>query len=276
MNKQYTSNVENKRLNFEEPERTVGQHILPQQIWRDGALLPGSPDDLSFKVPELVNNVVTQTAYIKDGQTIIPLVEKIEKLPLTKVTGTTNVFHNERLTNLIGREFDKDPTNKKSSWQYLLYADDVELAYDAGKQIVDVASGNLYFTSEDFINNLKDEQFTISFYKYVGRTGFLGATDNEQDVYGGIDIPFRDDIKLIKDADDDSRTANFVLAGEESNTIYILPKTGETFIDDNLEKDDLGVTKSLNTSKGVVMLQENYQEIDWEIGLHNGGAWLPI
>jgi len=23
------------------------------------------------------------------------------------------------------------------------------------------------------------------------------------------------------------------------------------------------------------MLQENYQEIDWNIGWHNGGAWLP-
>lgn len=275
MNKEYTSNVEKSRLNFEEPERTKGQHILPQQIWRDGALLPGSPDDLSFKVPEIVDNVVTQTAYIKDGQTIIPLVEKIEKLPLTKVVGTINVFHNDKLSNLIGREFDKDPTNKKSSWQYTVYADDVELAYDAGKQIIDVASGNLYFTSEDFINNLNNEQFTISFYKYVGRTGFLGAADNEQDSYGGVDIPFRDDLKLLKDADNDNRTASFVLYGDEGNTIYILPKSGETFVNKNIDIDDLGVTKSIDGNKGVVMLQENYQEIDWEIGLHNGGAWLP-
>lgn len=275
MNKEYTSNVEKNRLNFEEPERTKGQHILPQQIWRDGALIPGSPDDLSFKVPELIDNVVTQTAYINDGQTVIPLVEKIEKLPLTKVTGTINVFHNDRLSNLIGREFDKDPTDKKSSWQYVLYADDVELAYDAGKQIIDVASGNLYFTNEDFINGLKDEQFAISFYRYVGRTGFLGSIDNAQDNYGGIDIPFRDNIKLIKDADNDSTTANFMLYSDEGNTVYILPRSGEAFINENLDIDDLGTTKSLNSNKGVVMLQENYQEIDWNIGVHNGGAWLP-
>lgn len=274
--KKYTSNTEFKRLNIEEPQLTNGQHILPQQIWRDGALIPGSPDDLSFKVPELENNIAVQYSYINDGQTAVPLVEKIEKLPLTKLAGTKNVFHNDLLINLIGREFDNDPTNKKKSWQYILYSDDTELAYDVGTQYIDVAAGNLYFTNKDFIDSLSsDDNFYITFYKYVGRTGFLGASNNEQDIYGGIDIPFRDDIKLLKDADNDNTTANFVLNGDEGNTIYILPRAGEAFIDTDMDIDELGKTTSKNYKKGVVMLQENYQEVDWEIGLHNGGAWLP-
>ena len=40
MDKLYTSNTEDKRLNIEEPNLIMGRHVLPQQIWRDGALIP--------------------------------------------------------------------------------------------------------------------------------------------------------------------------------------------------------------------------------------------
>lgn len=275
MDKKYTSNVEDKRLNIEEQQLTMGQHILPQQIWRDGALIPGSPDDLEFKAPELENGVAVQFNYFKDGQTVHGLVEKINRLPLNKVKGTANVFYNDMLVNLIGREFDNDPTNKKKSWQYIIYSKDGELAYGVGDPFVDIASGNLLFRNEEFVKANTEDTFYITFYKYIGRTGFLGATDNEQDEYGGIDIPFRDDVKLIKDADNDNITANFVLAGEEGNTIYVLPNAAQVYTDENIELDEYGKSTSLNHLKGVVMLQENYQEIDWNIGWHNGGVWLP-
>lgn len=275
MSKTYTSNTEDKRLNIEEPVLTKGQHILPQQIWRDGALIPGSPDLLDFKVPELEDNVMTQYAYIKDGQTVIPLVAKLTRVPLKRVQGTLNVFHNDKLVNLIGREFDSKDDDKHKSWRYVLFLNNEELAYDIGEQRVDTASGDLYFTNKDFINKIKDDKLTITFYKYVGRAGFIGVTDNFQDSYGGIDIPFRDDIKLIKDADNDDRTANFVLYGHEGNTVYILPSSNQIYVDENIEIDDLGRSATLNNLRGTVMLQENYQEIDWQIGLHNGGNWLP-
>lgn len=275
MDKSYTSNVENERLNIEEQQLTMGQHILPQQIWRDGALIPGSPDDLTFGAPQLVDKVAVQEYSFNDGQTVHPLVDKVSKLPITRVAGTKNVFYNDMLKNVIGREFDKDPTDKKKSWQYVIYSSEGELAYGMGDPYIDVATGNLVFRNEDFVNAITEDTFYITFYKYVGRTGFLGDTDNDQDAYGGIDIPFRDDVKLLKDADDDSRTANFVLAGETGNTVYILPNAAQVYTDGNIQLDEYGKSTSLSHLKGVVMLQENYQEIDWNIGWHNGGIWLP-
>ena len=70
MDKQFTSNTEDKRLNIEEPELTIGKRILPQQVWRDGALIPGSPDDLEFSIPEIENGLLVSYNYFKDGQTV--------------------------------------------------------------------------------------------------------------------------------------------------------------------------------------------------------------
>lgn len=274
MDKQFTSNTEDKRLNIEEPELMMGRHILPQQIWRDGALIPGSPDDLEFSIPEIENGLLVSYNYFKDGQTVHSLVEKIERLPLQRVRGTKDTYFNKELINLIGREFDSDPNDKAKSWQYTIYSGNTALAYDAGKPIIDIATGVLRFRSKEFVENIQDDEFFISFYKYIGRTGFLGSENNGQDVYGGIDIPFRDDIKHFKDADNDDRTATFRLEGQVGNTIYVLPNAAEVYDGTNLAVDEYQQTTSINKNLGTVMLQENYQEIDWNIGLHNGGVWF--
>lgn len=275
IDKKYTSNVESERLSIEEQQLTKGQPILPHQIWRDGALIPGSPDDLTFKVPEVVDDVIIQTSYFNDGETVHSLVEKITRLPLYRVEGTKNVFYNKKLVNLIGREFDDDHTNKKKSWQFILFSSEGELAYGVGDPIIDVATGNLTFRNKSFIENNIEDVFYITFYKYVGRTGFLGTQNNEQDLYGGIDIPFRDDVKHFKNSNDDKTTATFVVAGDEGQTYYVLPRGGEYFNNENLQIDEYGKSTSKNKLRGVVMLEENYQEIDWNIGWHNGGLWLP-
>lgn len=274
MDKQYTSNTEDKRLNIEEAYLSMGKHILPQQIWRDGALIPGSPDDLTFKLPETENGCLVRYSYVYDGATANPLVKKIEKLPLSKISGTNDSFYNAELVNLIGREFDNDPTDKKKSWQYTLYSGDTALAYDAGSPIIDISTGVLKFRNSDFVENITEDTFYISFYKYIGRTGFLGSENTDQDVYGGIDIPFRDDIKHFKDALNDNRTLSIKVEGYEGNTVYVMPKSNMFFNDDNYELNELGVLQVKNKLKGTVMLQENYQEIDWNIGNHNGGVWL--
>ena len=275
MDKQYTSNTEDKRLNIEEPELIMGRHILPQQIWRDGALIPGSPDDLDFGIPDNENGILVFYSYIKDGQTTHSLVKKIERLPLQKVQGTKDSYFNENLVNLIGREFDKDPNDKAKSWQYTIFSGTTALAYDAGKPIIDIATGVLRFRSKEFVENINDDdEFFITFYKYIGRTGFLGSGNNSQDLYGGIDIPFRDDIKHFKDATNDERTATFRVRGELGNTIYVLPNVASFYEGTNIEVDELGNASSINKNYGTVMLQENYQEIEWNIGLTNGGVWL--
>lgn len=274
MDKQYTSNTEDERLNIEEPYLSMGRHILPQQIWRDGALIPGSPSELSFSLPENENGCLVYYSYFNDGATALSLVKKIEKLPLYKVQGTDDTYYNEELKNVIGREFDSDPTDISRSWQYTLFSGSTQLAYDAGKPTINVATGILRFRSEDFVKNIEDDEFFITFYKYIGRTGFIGATDNEQDAYGGFDIPFRDDIKHFKDAANDERTLSIKVEGDVGNTVYVMPKPGMFFNDDNYELDDYGILSVVNKMKGTVMLQENYQEVDWNIGNHNGGVWL--
>lgn len=274
MDKQYTSNTEDKRLEIEESYLSMGKHILPQQIWRDGALIPGSPDDLTFKLPETENGCLVRYSYFYDGATACPLVKRVEKLPLSKITGTNDSFYNSELVNLIGREFDSDSTDKKKSWQYTLYSGDTALAYDAGSPVIDISTGVLKFRNSDFVESITEDTFYISFYKYIGRTGFLGSENTDQDLYGGIDIPFRDDVKHFKDALNDDRTLTLKVEGYEGNTIYVMPKSSMFFNDDNYELDDLGVLQVKNKLKGTVMLQENYQEIDWNIGNHNGGVWL--
>jgi hypothetical protein len=134
----------------------------------------------------------------------------------------------------------------------------------------------LFFRNKDFVEAIEpDELFYITFYKYVGRFGFIGSGDNDQDTYGGLDLPFRDDVKHFKDADNDNRTATFQLQGAEGNTIYVLPNAAEVYNEGNVVIDEYGKSTSINKNLGTVMLQENYQEIDWNIGWHNGGVWLP-
>ena len=59
------------------------------------------------------------------------------------------------------------------------------------------------------------------------------------------------------------------------NTIYVLPNAAEVYNEGNVVIDEYGKSTSINKNLGTVMLQENYQEIDWNIGWHNGGVWLP-
>lgn len=270
MDKMFTSDVESERLSIEEYEKHYGHTINPNQIWRDGALIPGSPSECNFGIliPESDPNgdYLSAMHIFMDGAKPHNLVEKIIKLPLNRVPGTLNCFSNPNFKNVIGREFDSGD-DEDSSWQYKLYnSDGEELAYGVGDQYVDSASGTLIFKEKSFCESLtKDSKFYVSFYRYVGDTGFFGSES-------GIRLPFRDDLTLLKDAKSEERTALFKLHGEYTNTIYVLPKP-------NLNWDEIrglgyhGRDEALATH-GVIMLEENYNDIDWEIGRHDGGLYM--
>lgn len=271
--KQYTSNVESNRLITEEVTRTKGQPINPKQIWRDGALIPGAPSKCAFTAE--TNETCSGGTYLSalytfnDGKKVNMLIERVKLLPLVRVKGTKNCFQDALLKNLIGREFDDTDTQVDDSWQYKLYnSSGKELAYGIGNPVVDVAAGTLTFRDEDYVNTFdfsKDPLFYASFYRYIGRTGFIGShNENSLDDYSGIDLPFRDDILHFKDADSDTRTAQFVLDGNDKNTVYILPKASGGYHGPQSHNSD---------DSGVVMLEENYQDIDWNIGWHNGGEF---
>jgi len=279
--KEYVSNVEDSRVAEEELVSTKGQHINPEQIWRDGSFIPSSPDYLSFtEFRDAKGDTGTyffRKAFIFDGSKEIPVVEHIKGLKLVRVPGTLNSFRSNRLIDLIGSEFNEDAREafyedsfeeqpiatviapeseslkKRRKWEFVLSDEDgTEFAYGIGDPIVDSAAGVLTFRSKDFVESIKDKEAVyIDFYRYIGRKGFFGS-----DL--GIDLPFRDDLTLLKSASDENKTASFELAGESRHTVYVLP-------------NNLGVYVPSQPDKGVVMLQENYNEIDWNIGHHNGG-----
>lgn len=270
MDKKFTSNVESERLSTEEYEKHYGCNINPNQIWRDGALIPGSPSECEFgtlsQKSDQNGDYLSAMYVFMDGAKPHNLVEKIVKLPLNRVPGTLNCFANPNFKNVIGREFDSGD-DESDSWQYKLYnSDGEEMAYGVGDQSVDNASGTIIFREKSFTDTLsKDSMFYVTFYRYSGDTGFFGSGE-------GIRLPFRDDLTLLKDSDSEDRTALFRLHGENTNTVYILPKP-------NLDWDEikgLGYhgRDEAEATHGVIMLEENYNDIDWEIGRHDGGLYL--
>lgn len=268
--KDFTSNVEKERLSTEEYEKHYGTNISPNQIWRDGALIPGSPDECQFGILEQKSDIngdyTSSMCIFMDGAKPHNLIEKIIKLPLNRVQGTLNCFSNPNFKNVIGREFDKYNTEEKS-WQYKLYnQNDEELPYNIGEQEVSPESGTLKFLEKEFCETLtKDTKFFVSFYRYVGDTGFFGSQL-------GIRLPFRDDLVLLKDSKNEDRTALFKLHGDNTNTIYVLPKPNLKWNDEK----GLGYHGRENETEhtGIIMLEENYNDIVWEIGIHDGGLFL--
>lgn len=267
--KEYASNVESERLFAEEEVRTNGQPINPKQIWRDGALIPDSPKKCTFTDETVEQSKLgPYTTYLhtfRDGAKINNLVQKVVMLPLERVKGTSNVFISSVLKNCITRQFDADNGSAEDSWQFILYSKDkVQLAYAMGNPLLDVAAGTITFRDKDFVSTLTPEDiFYISFYKYVGRTGFLGShNETSLDDYSGIDLPFRDDILHFKSATNDNTTAQFVLHGTEGEkTVYILPSNKDVY-------------HGPVEGAGVIMLEENYNTIDWHIGVHDGGKYV--
>lgn len=254
-NKYYTSKVEKERLPEEEIRTSSGRIIDPKQIWHDGQLIKGSPSLMDFSKPEVRTDSSGTYLYsestFNDGATSIPLVQHIEGLKLNKVDGTKNVYESLLLVDIIGREFDKDVDEAASSWQFVLYDDkNNAYAYGIGEPAVDSANGTILFRSEKFVDEL-DHDLYMSFYRYGGRKGIFGGQL-------GVDLPIRDDVVHFKSASSDSRTATFKIDGEDGHTIYILPQT-------------TGIYHGPADRSGTIMLEENYNEIDWNIGRHNGG-----
>lgn len=248
-NKIATSNVEKTRERFEEPIRTYGSAVRSERIWRDTEYIPEvAPTvnlDLLVENPNGFKNghVVT----IPDGAIIRNIVDFYYKLPLERVLGTTNCFSNTLLKNVITADYFGEYYNP------IIYIDSNQLAFGVGNPIFDVAAGTLYFNDKDFAEKIKNQPIYVSFFKYVGRIG----------AGGGNDLPFRDDLKHFRNAENENSTATFKIRGGDKHTNYILPP-------DNGKWYDKGVEEG-----GVVLLQENLEDALWEQGVRiSGGEWV--
>ena len=159
-----TSNVESSREKYEEPVNTYGQVVRMEQIWRDSNLIPlnaPSIDDATF-MPEK-DYSVAHVKRFNDGATIRNLIDYYVKLPLEKVSGTTNCYHNDKLVDIIT----EDSTN--GSYVPRIFVGGNLLAYGVGAPIFDQAAGTLYFQDKEFVERLNNQSIKISFYKYVDR-----------------------------------------------------------------------------------------------------------
>ena len=96
----------------------------------------------------------------------------------------------------------------------------------------------------------------MTFVRYAGRKGMFGDNDC-------FDLPFRDDLKLLKSAKDNSSTASFeVQVGPKKHGTYILPPI------------DKGYFKNDNLKKNVLMTQENMNDIIHKTGVIDGGLFV--
>lgn len=254
-NKVATSNVEEKRERFEEPIRTYGSAVRAERIWRDTDRIGSNPPtvDVSLLNPsEPCPHGHVLRKY--DGASVINILDYYYKLPLSRVLGTSNCFESRYLVNVITADIFGE------AYSPILYIDDNELAYGLGQPLFDVAAGTVYFNDKDFVEKLVNKNIYISFFKYVGRTG---SSNNE-------DLPFRDDIAHFKDVETDDgetiRRASFKVRGDNKTTNYVLPPENGKWYDKGTEQ---------NT--GVIVLQENIEDILWEQDTRiSGGEWVEL
>jgi hypothetical protein len=248
MSKEFTSDVEKARLQIEEPLSSTGKRIHPSQIWRDGKLIPSV-------APILVTarNGSYQGYPVYVGKAGV--VEFYDKAPLARVAGTKNSFYSPFLVNMIPENF--DPVT--NSYAYKIYTSDSKrIPFGRGKPNIDNAVGVLTFDDEYFIDGLTLSgtcPISMTFYRYVGNTGFFGDD--------GTYLPFDDTITLLKNKSDPSEQARFMVrGGKNKETKYVLPPSAGTYIG------------STDDTTGVVVLEGNINTILNEIGQLDCGKYL--
>lgn len=265
MDKEYTSLVETTREKFEEPEKTAGKIIKSTQIWRDANLIPEAAPSYLGKLIDKVdldgNTFKSGVVYtFRDGATVNNLISYNESLLLKKVPGTINCFSHPELKNVILEDSGDTYVPK-------IYLDGHKLAYGVGGPIFNVAAGTLYFTDSKFITEHVDATVKVSFFKYIGRVG-----TSVGNYLGNPDLPFRDDIKHFKNANNDEQTATIKVRGDEKHTNYVLPSENGKWYD----KNNSGYDEDKQDT-GVILLQETLEDTLWcQNTVISGGDWQKV
>lgn len=249
--------TEETRLNIEQEQSETGFPIYPSQIWRDGEYIPEDPDTV-FADKALVNEgkYFSKTWIGGYGQKTFPILKYCLGVPLLKVPGTLNIYSHELLKDALDERFGEKYTVK-------IYINDQLLSYGVGDTYIDQSAGYLVFKDKNFLKDIKEEdEFTATFYKYIGRKGFFGSSGDEI----GISYPFADDRPLMKSADDENHLAMFKVKGGEGVSKYIIPPTNTFYY----KRSDIEIEENMH----VIMTQENMNSVIDTIGIVNGGVWL--
>lgn len=248
----WNTKTESNRLDFEQGTTSTGEMIIPSQIWRDSEYIPDDPSTVEFKY------VDTDLAYglsvysIQDGDMVIDLLKKWDKLKLTRVEGTFDTFYSEELKNALDEKFGK-------LYKIKLFVNEKELESYVGYPILDSSAGYIIFRDKNFSKEIKNNTIKASFYQYVGRTGFIGSSQGEL----GISFPFADDKPLLRSSTDGNKKAAFKVRGEDTSE-YILPPTDGLFYKKDVSEEKMN----------VLLSQENLNSTLNNIGIIDAGKWI--
>lgn len=254
----WDSETEEGRLNIEQDMTETGYAIFPNQIWRDGELIPESPKKAFGTTPSSPENDYFSKVYnasLEYGTLTIPVLKYCLDVPLSRVSGTLNVFTHHELKDALDEKFGEE-------YEIELSLNGTKLSYGVGDPILDSSAGYITFRDENFVNELtKADLIKAKFYKYIGRKGFFGSKDDEI----GISYPFFDDKPLLKSSTDEGAFARFIISGGKGINSYILPPTNGKYYKMSEEE--------FNNNMHVIMTQENMNSIIDTIGIIDGGVW---
>lgn len=254
----WDSETEEGRLNIEQNTTETGRAIFPNQIWRDGELIPESPKKAFGTTPSSPENDYFSKVYnasLEKGTITIPVLKYCLDVPLSRVSGTVNVFTHHELKDALNEKFGEE-------YEIELLLNGTKLSYGVGDPILDSSAGYIIFRDENFVNELTEaDLIKAKFYKYIGRKGFFGSSGEEI----GISYPFHDDKPLLKSSIDEEAVARFIVSGGRGMSNYILPPTNGKYY----KMSDSELKENMH----VIMTQENMNSIIDTIGIIDGGVW---
>lgn len=251
---EFTTFVEKGRIKYEQPLSDTGFPVFPQQYWRDAKLIPKTCPTFAQMINMGDGQRYNSVPYY-DGQTHYTLIEVFDKLILKRLEGTNNSYTHEKLKDIILPVFD----TTLNSYEFFIFIDDGQtikpISYGVGNPRINSMAGVITFEDLNFADRVKDFTIRMSFTRYAGRKGTFGDSTC-------FDLPIRDDLTLLKSAQDNTETASFeVKAGTKKHGRYILPPL------------DKGYYQNDSMAKNVLMTQENMNDIIHKIGVIDGGLY---
>lgn len=218
---------------FEEPFKT-GIIVTPDMVWRDGHAIPAIAPDIPVHTEEIEGEMLT---FGTDG-----VVAYFQWLQLKPISGAPKAFYHSQLKNAITFNWDA-----AGSYVYRLKNQaDFDIAFGIQDWVVDPVAGILTFYGSNLssIGVAPETPPKISFYKYIGRTGFPTSSGE-----GGADIPLADVDTLLYRLGFPDHTARFEVRGGAGNKVYELPAIegggdkGKILLEENLNLtiDQLGI-----------------------------------
>lgn len=229
-----------------EPENNIqkiGDIITNKTAWREAEKIP-TKAPTEFSDTEVLEIRGVEVTKYKNG-----VVARYDKLPLKRFQ-KSDTFISEYLKNLIPPMWDPE------EWSYKIvfyYGDTLEeVPFGMGNPIVDNAAGSVTF-DHDFVERLVDQNIPlyVSFFRYEGILGFYGSVDEET-------FPRRDDLALIKSADNFNITGRFVLDLDKSDYFTLPHGDGE-----------------YHDKHNTVVLVENFQATFDKLISIDGGCYIP-